>query len=67
MNGDIWRLPSGETGPEVNRQDIAGVVHVEILLANAPWRDKVVQVPLSDLVLVPNGLTRYGGERGGRG
>ena len=66
MNGDIWRLPSGETGPEINRQDIAGVVHVEILLANTPWCDKVVQVPLSDLVLVPNELTRYGGARGGR-
>lgn len=71
MNGDIWRTPSGETGPEINRQDIGGVTHVAVLVdySGPDWRDwraRVVDVPLEKLVLLENAETRYGGARGGR-
>lgn len=70
MNGDIWRTPSGETGPEVDRQSINGEVVVKVLVpaqAHLPdWHARVEYVPEADLVAVPNDATRYGGDRGGR-
>ena len=70
MNGDIWRTPSGETGPEVDRQRINGQVVVKVLLqapAHLPdWHARAEYVPEADLVVVPNAETRYGGANGGR-
>lgn len=71
MNGDVWRTPSGEIGPEVNRQCTNGVVVVQVLLPQpehmTDWHARTVYVPLLQLVEVPNSETRYGGARGGRG
>lgn len=71
MNGDIWKLPSGETGPEVDRQRINGAVVVKVLVpapAHLPdWHARAEYVPEVDLAAVPNEATRYGGDRGGRG
>jgi predicted metalloenzyme YecM len=71
MNGDVWRTPSGETGPEIGRQCINGAVVVAVLLPQPAhlidWRARTVYVPLRDLGAVPNAETRHGGARGGRG
>lgn len=70
MNGDIWRTKAGRTGIEVNRQG-AEVVSVELLFPPGDgatyWRADLEIHPLSELALVPNAETRYGGARGGRG
>ena len=70
MNGDIWRTKAGRTGVEVNRQG-GEAVSVELLFPPADnatyWRSDVEVYPLSELFVVPNGETRYGGADGGRG
>ena len=70
MNGDIWRTKAGRTGIEVNRQG-AEVVSVELLFPPGDgvtyWGIDREVVPLTELALVPNNETRYGGANGGRG
>lgn len=71
MSGVIWKTPSGETGPEISRQRINGEIVVAVLIPQpahlTDWHVRTVHVPLARLEEVPNELTRYGGDRGGRG
>lgn len=59
MNGDAWRTPCGQIGPEVDSTDDQVKVVIRVNGQLVPvwhWRRQCVRVP-----------SRYEGARGGRG